>query len=75
MMSAQAEAWQVMTLGLSMTYGNDPRPARSLTELTLSTDETGDVSAKWNAEGELERNLLLLDFDHRADLVGREAHS
>ena len=75
MMSAQAEAWQIMILGLGMTYGKEPRPARSLTDLTLSTDETGDVFAKRNAEGESECNLLLLDFHHGADLVGREAHS
>ena len=75
MMSAQAEAWQIINLGLDMTYGKDPRPARSLTELTHCTDKTGDVFAKWNAEGELVRNPLLPHFHHRADLVGREAHS
>ena len=78
MMSAQAEAWQIMNLGLGMTYGEDLRPARSLislVELTFSTDEIGDVFAKWNTDGELVRKLLLLDFYHRADLVGREAHS
>ena len=76
MMSAQAEAWQMMNLGLGMTYGKDLRPARFLIELTLCTDEIGDVFAKWNADGELVRKLLLLpDFPSRADLLCSEAHS
>lgn len=75
MMSAQSEAWQIMNVCLGMTYGKDWHPARRWIELTLCTDEIGDVFAKWNADGELVCKLLLLGFYHRADLVFREAHS
>ena len=57
MMSVQAEAWQIMNLGLDMTYGKGLRPASFFTELTNFIDEIGDVFAKWNTDGELVHNL------------------
>ena len=74
MMSTQAEAWQIMNLGLAMTYGKCLRPIRLPIKLTLCTDDIGDVFAKWNMDGELVRSLSLLMFHHRTDLVCREVH-
>lgn len=56
MMSTQAEAWQIMNLGLGMTYGKSLRRASFSTELTHFADEIGDVFAKWNTDGELVHN-------------------
>lgn len=74
MMSAQAEAWQIMNLGLGMTYGKGLRPGQFFTELTFAIDEIGDVFAKWNTDGELVHNLLLPELHHRPDFICREAH-
>lgn len=75
MMSTQAEAWQIMSLGLGMTYGKRPVPGVILDGADCFTDEIGDVFAKWNTDGELVHNLLLPNIHHRPDLTCRGAHS
>ena len=62
MMSAQVEAWQIMNLGLGMTYSKNLHLAQFLTKLTLFTDEIGDVFTKWNADGELVHIQVLSVF-------------
>lgn len=62
MMSAQAEAWQIMSLGLGLTYGKGLRLVGFTTKLTLLVDEIGDEFARWNTNGELVHKLLMPGF-------------